>query len=271
MSRLLAILLLNALLAAPASATQPQSEQVVTERSLPPNAYTTGPVRPDALDLVKLMMPEDLCLKMIEHVTLTGFNAGVEEGGELDERLLDTLRKELPSLAREHERVALPTTYDRYARAVGDHFSPGELKQLATFYRTRTGQKVIVGKFAGIDLDEMLRKWNSDPDAKVTTSDIEGINRRAVVKMMEHFDAADQDALLAFMQQPVFKRLLAFNQTLVALEAQIAAEPDPDLDAKIEAIVDSALARFPPAPPISWRTDSVANVPPLVCRRQHPQ
>jgi hypothetical protein len=249
-TRLIAFWLLSAVLAAPTAAAQTPSAASAAE-SLSPRAYTSGPVRPDALQLAKLMMPEDLYLEMIERITLTGFNAGVGDGGTIDERALEALRDELPKLAREYERAALPRTYDRYARALGDHFSPEEVKQLESFYRTRTGQKVIVGKFAGIDLGGVLSKWTADPGAAVTSSDIEGLNRGAVSKMIRHFDEADERALLTFTQQPVFKRLLVYNTTLIALETQIAGEPDPEFDAKVQAVVEAAIRRFPAAPPTS--------------------
>ncbi len=64
-------------------------------------------------------------------------------------------------------------------------------------------------------------------------------------KVFGHLDKSDIAALMAFARTPVYARLKAFGPTMNALEVQIATEPDPDFDAKMEAATKDIMARFP--------------------------
>jgi hypothetical protein len=208
-------------------------------------------VRPDALELAKLLVPEELYLQFLERSILTGFDHGAKDGlAELEGEhpgLAEAIRAELVKVARDYFRSEMPATSDRYARAIAQHFEPSDVAQLVTFYETRTGQKIIVGKFAGADLSGLLKKVDVDPDAAVTQGDIRSINKSAVSKLIPHLDANDRAALLAFMSTKAFTKLTQFTGTMVALEAQIAGEPDPELDRRIEAAVATVMARFIPS------------------------
>jgi hypothetical protein len=245
-SRLVFLILSAAALVAGAAATaappapQPNSSSV---QALPPAAFTSGPVRPDARRLAELLMPEKLYLDAIER----GVWAAVDQAGLEDPALAAAMRTELGKVTRADEQADMPATYDRYARAFASHFTPAEVTQLASFYGSRAGQKIIVGKLAGLDISTLLQKWSENPDAEIGAADIASLNRNAVSKVFGHLDKSDIAALLAFARTPVYAKLKAFGPTMNALEVQIATEPDPDFDAKMEAVTKDIMARFPAA------------------------
>ena len=232
--------------APPVVAAPPVPPAITTpnSRTLPPKAFTSGPVRADARRLAELIIPEDLYLGTIERAVIAGFEHSGSGSGDLDPKLVEALRSELVRIMREHEKSQISATFDRYARAIGSHFSTAEVSKLSEFYTSRLGQKIIVGKFAGVDVSSLMDKWADDPNADVTASDIERINRSALGKVAQHLDESDVQAMRDFMRTPTFASLAAFAPTMNALEAQIASEPDAALDAKTEAAVNEILARF---------------------------
>ena len=191
------------------------------------------------------MMPEDLYLDAIERAVATALGHAEAGFEHVDPALLAALTSELGKVSRLHQQANMSATYDRYGRALASHFTVDEVTKLAGFYGSRPGQKIIVGKLAGLDISILLRKWIEDPDADLSAADLQSLNRNAVSKVFGHLDKSDIAALLAFARTPVFARLTAFVATMSALEAQIASEPDPELDAKMEAAVNAVMARFP--------------------------
>ena len=237
-------------LAGPVQAVAPPAPPVVAKpapKALPPAAFTSGPVREDARRLAQLIIPEDLYLAFTERVVASGIRQYGEQFTELEQEhpgVVDALAIEFGRIGRAHAKELLPQTYDRYARALAAHFTPASVVELSDFYRSRSGQKLIVGKFAGYDFGPMLEKWSEDPDAGITESEIAELNRDAVGKVFEHLDRSDIDALLAFARKPAFASLRAFAPTMVALEAQIASEPDAALEAKMEKAMIEVMGRF---------------------------
>ena len=164
-----------------------------------------------------MLVPQDLYLGLAERSVIAGFDHGAAQ--------------DLAELDKDHP-------------GLGDAVRAELVKAMMGFYKSRTGQKLILGKFSGMDLSNMLQKFDANPDAAITASDISSINKSAFAKIAPQLDEADKVALLGFMQLAAFRKLAGFNATLTALETQIASEPDPVLDQKIERAVQSALARF---------------------------
>jgi hypothetical protein len=190
-------------------------------------------------------MPESLYLDAIERAVWAAVDQASLE--DVNPALAAAMRIELAKVTRVHEQANMPATFDRYARALGSHFTAAEVTQLTSFYGSRAGQKLIVGKLAGMDISSLLLKFAEDPDADISATDVQNMNRSAVLKVFEHLDKSDISALAACARTPVFARLKAFGPTMNALEMQIASEPDPELDAKMEAATKDIIARFPPA------------------------
>jgi hypothetical protein len=198
--------------------------------------------------LSRLLAPEDLYLQLLERSVVAGFDGGAtDELADLDKEhpgLLDAIKSELVKVMRDHSKRQMAAMHARYARAIADHFGTADIIQLTGFYQSRTGQKLIVGKFAGMDVSGMVTRFADDPDAAVTEGDIRQLNRSAVSKIIPHLDANDRAELLRFMQLPAFRKLAAFTPTMTALETQIASEPDPELDQKLDTAISSVMARF---------------------------
>ena len=245
---LLLLLASTAAGAAPSDPSAPPASAAQDQTSLPPGAFTKGPVREDALRLSRLLTPEDLYLQLLERSVVAGFDSAVADDlAELDKEhpgLLDAVRAELVNVVREHSKLEMAAMHARYARAIAVHFGPADVVQLTDFYESRTGQKVIVGKFSGMDLSRLTDKIAEDPDAALTEDDVRQLNRSAIKKIVPHLDADDRASLLRFMQLPAFSKMAQFLRTMTALETQIASEPDPELDQKIETAMASIMARF---------------------------
>ena len=247
MSLLLFVSALSVQAAAQPAPVEPPKFASPSPVSLPPNAFTLGPIRPEARQLAVLIMPDDLYLDLVERSVLAGFDQNSAEFADLyaeNPGLVGALRTELAKVTRGYFEKHLPSDHDRYARAIGSSFTTDEIEELVRFYGSTVGQKMIVAKYTGMDLSPVIEKLGADPNATLNESDIRALNRSVVAKALPHFDQSDLDALLAFGRKPVFARLMAFVPVMTALEVQISAELDPEFDAAIERAASEVMARF---------------------------
>ena len=138
----------------------------------------------------------------------------------------------------------MPTVRERYARLLTDHFSPEETGELINFYSSPTGTKIIAAKFANIDIAKLVAQYSEDRDAACPADDITKANEEAVPAIWKGMSAQDIGALLTFSLRPVAKKLQGVAPAMAAIEAHIANEPDPTLDAAIEAATQQVYKQF---------------------------
>ena len=143
------------------------------------------------------------------------------------------------------EHIAdLPANRQRYARLYADQFTPAETAELIRFYTSSAGQRLIAAKFAKLDAKPLVAEFAENPDAEVSEQHIREMNRAASSSIIEEMSPDDKAALLAFARTPVFSKMAAARSALEKLEADIANEPDPQLDKALEVAVDAVMVKF---------------------------
>lgn len=244
MKLLSALAVLALLTAEPSSATgsaPPTVDESVTGKN--------GLPREDAMVLARLLNPEELLVELAGRSFDEAFVAGLKRPDSdliaLDRKhpgLLADLRQATRSAVMAHVRAIVPGTHRRHARFLSGYFTPAETTELAEFYRTPTGTKVVRAKFGAIDIKDMVAKVAEAPAAKVTSTDIAAMDPgdNAVWKQMT---AEDTRAVLAFGLRPVARKMLAAGEGLAQIEADIANEPDPAMETAIEEASRLVFAR----------------------------
>lgn len=204
-------------------------------------ATQNAAVREDALELARLLNPADLLIGLAARSFDEAFDKGMAaEGGS------ETLEKEFPGLIADLRQTIrdatladlkadMPALHRRYASFFGASFTPDEVAQLLVFYRSQTGTKIIKAKFASLDVSKLSDRFAEDPDAKLSAGDVKDLNQGAMPGVWNDMSADDIKALMAFGLNPVAKKLKAVAPQMAEIEAEIANEPDPALDAAIEA------------------------------------
>jgi uncharacterized protein DUF2059 len=216
----------------------------------PPPVASQSSVRPDALELARVLNPAEPMIQLAARSFDEAFQQSMAEDGgteEIDKNLpgfVDALRKAILDVTLADMRSDLPTVHQRYARLLTDRFSADETTELLNFYRSPTGTKIIAAKFANIDIAKLVAQFNENPDAALSKSDIAKANEEAMPGIWKGMSAEDIGALLTFSLRPVARKLQGVAPAMAAIEADIANEPDPTLDAAIEAATQQVYKQF---------------------------
>ena len=211
---------------------------------------TPDQVRADALELARLAQPEPLVLK----VGMEGFRLGVEAGMKQDANFVE-LEKAHPGLTKAildetsavveaHFRADLPNFYRRYALFYQERLTPAEIKEITAYLRVPAGQRLVAAKFGNIDLDSMVDEMILDPQAEVSADQMRRTNRIATARTVRQTSKEDQQVMLKMLSMPTLKKMGEVGTELSRFEADIANEPDPVLDKKVEQAMERVFKRF---------------------------
>lgn len=221
-----------------------------------PDAGVSSPaVRPDSMALTRLVNPEELTIKML----VRSFEDSLRTMVGSNEDYL-ALEKEYPGVSeavvaamldvmRADAIAELPKMRERYARFYAEHFSPAETAELIRFYSSKTGQRLVAAKLTKLDAKPLTGELLKSPDGQVSKDHIQAMNRAASGSIAEEITPEDLAALKEFSQTPVFRKLTSARGAMEQLEADIANEPDPELDKALEAATERAIAKFMGADP----------------------
>lgn len=227
------------------------SPQVLAAQAAPSSAPASGDaaVRSDALELARLLNPVEPLISVAGRGFDEAFDKGMTpEGIEALEKAYPGMVAELRRAAREvtlaNLRSNIPSMHQRYARFFGEQFTPDELSALTQFYRSPTGAKIIQAKFANIDMSQLTDRLAEDSEAKLSVTDVNDLNKGAMPGVFKQMSADDIRALMAFGLSPVGKKLKGVAPQMAQIEAEIANEPDPGLDAEIEEATRKVYERF---------------------------
>lgn len=147
------------------------------------------------------------------------------------------------ALAR-YTRESLPGYYDRVASLIASHLDAAEIDDLAAFYRTPTGQKLLRGVSENMTAESVLAEVEADPDRPTSLSAVTKDHKAAAEAAAKLVDKTDEAALIALAQKPYFARAQAIIPKMRKLEQDFMNEPAPEFENDIERIVKDTIARF---------------------------
>ena len=200
-----------------------------------------GPYRPDAMAFAQATMPEkpfhDMLIAMIDR----GFREGLGDGASALEEASPGIIAELQAAIRiatgTMRTEAYRDTLERYARLYSQSFTAAETAELAQFFRTPTGQKLIASKYASMGSDTIAL------DRDTTVQDVTQINRKAVDSAFGQMEGADMIELMKFGTLPAFRKLKALAPTVNQLEVAMANEEHPEAEKAVASAVDTVMKR----------------------------
>jgi len=228
-------------LAAPAAAVEPAPAPATDLQSL-----SSGPFRTDAMDLVQATMPEPAFKAMMRNMLVRGLKEGLGDQAASLEKLspgvLAEINRATIDASAPHIDRSYRSTLALYARLYSSRFTPEETGELATFYRSPIGSKLIAKKYGHLatgDLPETLL----DPDHPATVRDIASVNRDVAKGIVGDLDPSEQAALIQLTRSPLFKKMAALIPLINKLEAETANEQDPEFETTIEKAMNAVLKR----------------------------
>ncbi|MFC7536303.1 DUF2059 domain-containing protein [Sphingomonas sp. GCM10030256] len=203
-----------------------------------------------AVALSRLLNPEDKMAALVVHALDTGFHtallADTAEAKVFDQHpgLAEAILSAARPVISAHVSKSSPRMLRRFAGFYAGRFTSDELDTLIAFYSSPTGVKMIEGMYSGVNLSILANKLNDDPEAKLATSDVSAITRSTVQRIFPVFNDSDKAALLTFARKPVYPKLQRAIPAFHKLVAEVANEPDPELDSAMKATVKKAVKEF---------------------------
>ena len=156
----------------------------------------------------------------------------------------EALVKAMADTAKADVISDLPALRQRYAHLYATLFTPEETAELIGFYSSKAGQRLVLAKYAKLDATSLVTTFVEKPDASVSQRHIRDMNRSVTGAVLTEMSAEDRGALLEFAKRPVFQKLASARSAMEQLEADIANEPDPELDKALEAAINSVFLKF---------------------------
>jgi hypothetical protein len=224
---------------APSSSTAPPTSRA---QAVDPRAMQS------ALRLARLIIQEqaqiDATLRMVDTSFIPVLAADesvkaleAEHPGML-KRIADDLR---PIFVRYTRRI-LPAYIERYAAVYAADFSAEELDDLYKLYASPAGQRLIAKMIDNMSVDTALKEAVSDPDAETSLSAVNADHKRSAAAALKQVSDDDKKAFAMLMTKPYFPRMAKIGAKLRKLEQDMINEPDPALDAEIEATIKKSFA-----------------------------
>ena len=138
----------------------------------------------------------------------------------------------------------LPAYRHLLAAVYQRHLSPAEMTRLRTFYLSPGGQTMIRAVFASSDLKPVIKDLYEDPDAKISAGSVDALQRQASDRARAAFDPTDTASLALLAKAAPLAKLQAVGVDLKKAMLDWVNKADPELDARIEALMTEAVERF---------------------------
>lgn len=204
----------------------------------------------NAMQLSRMLNPEDKILEASAHAFKTGFKAALandrDTAAMFDEhpKLLDAIFDAAVPVVQRHVREDVPDLQQKCARFYADKFTAGEIDQLIIFYGSPTGAKLVAGMYAGLDVSKIVEAVGPEGTDPVSNEAIAGMLTSTAMRIMPAFNDEDRQSFLEFMKTPLFLKVRAATPDMMKLMTEIANKPDPDLDAEIELVVTRVVSDY---------------------------
>ena len=151
---------------------------------------------------------------------------------------------EMRPLLEGYVREALPDYYDRVAALLGSKLTAAEIDDLAGFYLSPTGRKLLKGVHENYRGEAMIDEVLADPDAPTSYSAMSKDHRAAVGEAVKLIDNSDTDALIALGKKPYAARLRALGPEMRKLDQDFTNAPAPEFERRVEDTLVLAMERF---------------------------
>ena len=225
--------------AAQAATAQPASQ-----------APAVAPQPANAMQLARLLNPEDSIVAASDRAFKTGFEAALakdeETGGMMKEHpaLLEAIYAGTLPVVRKHVAASMPRLHRRSADFYAGRFTPTEIDQLIAFYGSPTGRKMVAGLYAGMDMGKIVDAIGPEGKDPLTGDAMKGVIGSAAFGVLPSFDQPDWKAFSEFTKSPLFLKVRAATPDMLKMTAELANEPNPEMDAELEQVISTAVQTY---------------------------
>ena len=225
--------------------------QAWAETPATPPAIQVRPVDPKAMEsarrLARLIIQEqtqvDATLRMLDtsFISTLAANDDVKALEAEYPGLLKRIATDLRPVFVRYTHRMLPDYIERYAAVYAADFSAGELDDLYKLFASPAGQRLIASMMDNLSVDSTLQEVVADPDAETSLSAVSADHKRSAAAALKKVSDEDKQAFAVLVTKPYFPRMTRIGLKLRKLDQDMINEPDPALDAEIEATIKKSL------------------------------
>jgi len=213
-----------------------------------PVAADNAPVRQDALELAQLLNPTEPLMTLAARTMDESFDKGLtaEGAAALEKKypgFVAALRSAVRDVTIAKLSADMPIMHRRYAQLFAENLKPEEVAELIEFYRSPTGARIIQAKFSNFDVSGLTERIAKD-DSAISADDFSAVHETTTQGMWKGMSADDMRAVMTFGLRPAAKKLNQMAPKLAEIEAEMANEPDPELEAAVDTASRKVYKRF---------------------------
>ena len=134
-------------------------------------------------------------------------------------------------------RGELPSLWEPLAALYATHLSEADLHEVIAFYSSPTGARIIAFMEQSVDYEPMLREMAASGDYALSDAAMDNAEAASVEQLPGQLSPGEMAAVVRFTNTPAGRRFVALLEQSKAIVSQWAAEPTPELDARLEAAV----------------------------------
>ena len=201
----------------------------------------------EAMALARLMSPRDLLIGMELREFDKNFVASLKTDPDIK-----SLDDEYPGLfeamrtaTRDLVATAMGRSVDHIQLSVGrlieTQFTPAEVTELATFYRSPVGQKTLQQMAANADASKVYQRAVQEPDFTFSETQIAEQARENAAKAVKSFTPDEQVQMVLFMAKPSFQRLAKVQPQIRKILADNLNSSDPEFDKQVDNAMATAI------------------------------
>lgn len=188
---------------------------------------------------------QGLMKEQVLGTVITAFKQEIPEIALIEDAqpgFIEKLRTDLrPIMSDYSDRVKLEYR-PKMVAALRAMLTPDEAREVAAFYRSPLGKKLLAGASQNYDLDDTASKALRNPDADIQSETLETDFRRMGVQAYLGLTPAERKQMGTVpAQYPALMKFVADQSGIMAIRVQMENEPlNSDEDARLEKMIKAA-------------------------------
>jgi hypothetical protein len=214
-----------------------------------PQPTPVAAAQPGAVALAKLTCPRDLMVEQQIETAKRAFYAGFRaepEAAEVEAAnpgMVDFLWAAIRPEMESQSLKILPKIWTMLAEVYSARLTAREIDSLRAFYATPTGQKVVKSMYSEVDVSPVISEMVRS-EGRISDSTAKGVITAASNRMANTLTAEDLRVVTALVGYISREKMRSVSDETRRVMLALGSAPDPELDARLAAIIDNALARY---------------------------
>jgi len=167
---------------------------------------------------------------------------------ELETEYPGILKRMIEAMRPEIERQVvggLPVLWDRMAAVYAGALTDAEMREMLVFYRSPTGQWLIESVAEGADFSKLMANLIENEEASITADDLKAAVAESVERDVKRTMTKERSRdILRMFSTPAGRKTVALNSRLLEIGAAWSNESTPEDDARLNEILEGAIAEF---------------------------